>query len=125
MIFNSIWINVDSVEFQYILQGQTEYAEVFRPDGISYSQWSNFWESVIDLHDSEKDLQTLIDESVDVSELEDLEEQITDLKLEIGDRDSQIAGLEKDIGRLEDEVDELRNEIKSLEKLVKFARDNQ
>lgn len=120
-MFNQISVNLNSVEFEYIEGGRLYCVSVGKPDGASVSQWSALWEGFKEFHESGKDLQTIVDEAIDPSELQELDDQIDDLREELDDRDSQIAKLEEEIAKLEDTVDELKEENRVLQNDLEAA----
>ena len=97
-MFNQISVNLNSVEFEYIEGGRLYCVNVGKPDGVSYSQWSGAWAAFKEFLDSRQPtLSDYVERTIDVSELEALEEEIDDLRRQIDDKNSQIASLEEEI----------------------------
>ena len=118
-MFNSINIGIDGVEFEYIEGGRLYCVNVGIPDGVSYSQWSGMWESAKEVFDSGKDLWTLVDERVDVSELGGLEDRVNELENEVSGLESEISQLESALDDAETDIDDLTRANRELEEEIK------
>lgn len=109
-MFNRVDVQIDSVEFESVVGGYNQIVNLERPDGVSYSQWSGVWTGFKELHDSRQySLGDYVERQVDTSEIESLEDQISELQ-------KQVESLEGDLARSEREADDLQAEIDNLEK---------
>lgn len=106
-MFNSLHINVDSVEFEYVTKGNLEVINVARPDGVSYSQWEGFWSNI-----DQNGVDTYEEEIVSLQDkIETLEDTVDELRKELDAKDYEISGLEKEIERLESEIEDIHRQL--------------
>lgn len=118
MIFNSLNINVDSVEFEYVIKGNLEVVNVSRPDGVSYSQWEEFWNRLDDvvfegLQAEVEELEARVKDNSVVDYQNGYDDGVSETEREL---DREISSLESEIESLRDELSELKFRMEGLEK---------
>jgi predicted nuclease with TOPRIM domain len=118
MIFNSLNINVDSVEFEYVTKGNLEVITVGRPDGVSYSQWEEVWSrldgSVLDdLQNEVDELEKRVKSNSDTDYQNGYDDGVAETERAL---EKEISSLESENERLKDELSELKFRMEGLEK---------
>lgn len=110
-MFNHVHVNINSVEFEYVTKGNLENISIARPDGVGYSQWSSVWDGFVEFIESRQPtLYDYVERQIDASEIESLEDQISELQEEVESLESDISALEIEIEELEAEVFRLNGE---------------
>jgi len=114
-MFNQMHVNVDDVQFEYSRNGHFITSTVHRPDGVSYSQWTEFWA----FEDQQDEIERLENELNDLEKKHEaetvvLKDEIADLKVELEKAENEIDNLEEEIDSLERENDKLEKRIAEL-----------